>query len=157
MLLENIQKENMNCHWECNFIQIIQAQLLAMYHFSQNHNAAERISAPEYFYLKKKSLHVTFYEGLEGINTVSQCRGLLQNGVMKTLTVMTWSITFLLQLLTSGLVSAARRGCRRSCPVTSHLPSSVTCSACSWSMAGGPTSACASSSNTSSIRILPSR
>lgn len=67
MLLENIQKENTNCHWGCNFIQMIQAQLLEMYHHSQNRNAAERISAKKKFIFLKLTLHVTFYEVWEGI------------------------------------------------------------------------------------------
>ncbi|XP_053154211.1 phospholipid-transporting ATPase ID-like isoform X3 [Hemicordylus capensis] len=60
------------------------------------------------------------------------------------------------QLPTLASASAARRGCRRCCPATSPLPSSATCSGCSWSTAGGRTSGCASSWPTSSTRTLPS-
>lgn len=62
----------------------------------------------------------------------------------------------LLQLPTLGLGSVARRGCKLSCPVTFPSHSSATCSVCSQSTVDGPTSACASSSDTSSIRTLPS-
>lgn len=59
---------------EGNFIQTIKGQLLEMYHHSQNHNAAETISAQKFLvFLFKVTLHMIFYEGREGINTVSPC------------------------------------------------------------------------------------
>lgn len=66
------------------------------------------------------------------------------------------SIPPLLKVLILVLASPVRRGSRPYWPVTILLPSSASYNVSCWSMADGPTCACAVSSATSSTRTLPS-
>lgn len=109
----------------------------------------------------KKAVTLSIGDGANDVNMIkSKDMTLLR--VQKNLFLCMWIYFNLpprplsLQLQTSALVSAVRRECRLSCPVTTPSLSSVTSSASCWCTDAGPTSECASSCDSSSSRTSPS-